>query len=515
MGWRFGLKYANTVAYITQPERTGPPRVTSGELREFLGSLEGEYRDQPPLISSDRHWIEEVARVARQAAQFLESWHLDDSALVDPDLTIQVLSDLRRLLGNYDLFGMPIGAREDRERLYAFAEHAAYSSKQYGLFLIPDLPHSADTIEILDPLPVVRSIATRPDMWPGVLFWLRTGVSTFATLDDAYGLYQRILEGFRGGMACVERIIYEFNLRNRESGSKRLLHLSDLHFGTTKALENQTYLSAHLKSRIDSVDRIVVTGDLFDNPKREDALAFKNFRAELESASGRDIIVIPGNHDQRLFGNTMFGFGQKLRELADLEWSSLVVDDRMQCVFYCFDSSKGAGDFARGRVTAEQMMEVATLFETKAVAKPELRRYLSIALIHHHPYSFKAKAETRVQKVLAAIGLSEERFLRMDDADRFLSWCVGRHVPLILHGHKHLPRHITERIEWTHGKDREWRDVTAVGCGTSLGIEGMPLSYNILEWSPSTQRWTASFYADPGFGTGFEEQLIALHSVEA
>lgn len=159
------------------------------------------------------------------------------------------------------------------------------------------------------------------------------------------------------------------------------------------------------------------------------------------------------------------------------------------------------------------MMEIATLFETKAAAKAVLREHLSVALIHHHPYSFKAAAETRIQKALDAVGLDEERFLRMDDADQFLSWCVGRRIPLILHGHKHLARHVTDRIEWKNGKENVWRDVTAVGCGTSLGMEGLPLSYNILEWSPSTRKWSASFFADPGLGTGFEEQYVAVHPV--
>jgi len=157
------------------------------------------------------------------------------------------------------------------------------------------------------------------------------------------------------------------------------------------------------------------------------------------------------------------------------------------------------------------MIEVATLFETKLVARPTLKNYLSIALVHHHPYSFDTRTETLLQKGLQAIGLSDESFLKMEGADEFLRWCVGRRVPLVLHGHKHVSRYVKDQIKWSHGKRPDWREVTAVGCGTSLGAEGMPLSYNILEWSPASQKWSTAFFSDPGFGTGFEETYVALH----
>ncbi len=490
--------------------------MTAGQLREFLGSLQGEYRDRPPLISSDPLWIEEIATRARRAAETLDALGLGihSPSLLEPQAISKVLDDLRHFLGHYELFGLPVGTRQDREQLVAFAEHAAYSSRHHGLFLIPDLPDPEATLEFFDPLPSVRSIATRPDLWPGMLFWMAAGASTFAPLAAAYGLYQRLLEAFPEGETTIRKILEDFDATLRASDSKRLFHLSDLHFGTRKALENQAYLSTHLASKVDQRDRVVITGDLFDNPKRADALAFRNFRMDLEARTGRSAIVIPGNHDQKLFGNTILGFGRKLRQVADLEWSSLVVDDDLRYVFYCFDSSKDARDFARGRVSREQMMEVATMFEAKAVVRPDIRHYLSVALLHHHPYSFNAKTETRVQRVLKAFGLVDERFLRMDNAEEFLSWCVGRQVPLVLHGHKHVARYVSDQIKWAHGKRDVWRHVTAVGCGTSLGIEDLPLSYNILEWLPSSRRWVASFYADPGLGTGFEEQYVTLHTVE-
>ncbi len=76
------------------------------------------------------------------------------------------------------------------------------------------------------------------------------------------------------------------------------------------------------------------------------------------------------------------------------------------------------------------------------------------------------------------LGIGEEQFLQMDHADDFLQWCAGRRVRLILHGHKHVARHVEDSIEWTHGLHAGCRPVTAVGCGTSPGAEGMPLACN-------------------------------------
>jgi hypothetical protein len=433
---------------------------------------------------------------------------------LDQDETTRVLAPLRNEFSQYDLFGLAVGTYEFNEPLTSFCKHCAYSSGHRGLFLIPDLPYPNETLEIFDPLPVARTIATRPDLWPGVLFWTKSGVSAFAPLHEAYDLYQHILNSFHLDFN-IDRILNEFNSNQREPASKRLLHLSDLHFGTEYALRNQAYLTLHLRTKLGSIDRVVITGDLFDNPKEADALAFRNFRSDLHSATGKDVLVVPGNHDQKLSGNTFFGMGRKLRELTKLEWSSVFVDDDLHCTFYCFDSSRDAGNFARGCITRQQMMEVSTEFETKATSRPVIRDYLSVVLIHHHPYSFRSDSETLLQKAIKLAGMDEESFLRMDNAEEFLRWCVGRRIPLVLHGHKHVARHVKDRIWWEQGPSREAREVTAVGCGTSLGAEGSALSYNILEWSPSSRKWTVSFFSDPGLGTGFEEMYVAMHAADA
>ena len=182
-------------------------------------------------------------------------------------------------------------------------------------------------------------------------------------------LYSRLQQDL-DNLRAINTILEKYQ---SQSVGKKILHLSDVHFGTEAALENEAYLSAHLQSISKEIGRVVITGDLFNDPRREAALAFRNFRASLSRQRGEDVVVIPGNHDQKCMGN----FGSPLGQLATLEWTSLFVDQEMRCVFFCFDSSRDA-DLARGKITVQQMKEVATEFETKCIALPEIRATSSL-----------------------------------------------------------------------------------------------------------------------------------------
>jgi len=65
---------------------------------------------------------------------------------------------------------------------------------------------------------------------------------------------------------------------------------------------------------------------------------------------------------------------------------------RDACVFFCFDSSREV-DWANGRVTTEQRLQVATQFDKLSLQRPEIEDYLRVALIHHHLFSFETPKE--------------------------------------------------------------------------------------------------------------------------
>jgi len=506
MGARFELRHANIIAYLTFPV-SRPPRLRERELREFIeamsyGLYDGSGQTRSPFLSRERRWPREMERVARDAQRHID-FEWSDQYLPEEVVT-RTLSGFRDAFQPFALFALAVGDdRGHRGELNAMAEHFAYRSRGEMLVLIPMSDFSRTPLTVLDPLPSFALALEQRSNWPGFLFWSRSGAAAFAASDEAPDLFEDLVQAQREGQPAEATDEILRRHRSRDHGV-RLLHLSDLHYGRAEAAENEALLLAHLDSVLDGVQRVVITGDLFDNPTRQDAIMFRNFRAALTRRSRKDPIVIPGNHDQKLVGN----LPTSKRQIADLEWSGFITDDELQCCFYCFDSSRDA-NLARGRVTKEQMRDVATLFETAAVARPELRGYLPLALVHHHPFSFETGQETFVQRLLGKFGLREEQFLRMLDADQFLTWVAKRRIPLILHGHKHVQRHFSKTVDI----DGHGQHVSAIGCGASLGAEGYPLSYNIVTWDQHSRTWGASFFADPGDGSGFSRQCITTEVI--
>ena len=67
MGWKFHLEYTNIAAYLTAPGDPLAPRMTKWQLKDCLGSLSGEKRERPPLISNEPEWIRIIVEKARAA----------------------------------------------------------------------------------------------------------------------------------------------------------------------------------------------------------------------------------------------------------------------------------------------------------------------------------------------------------------------------------------------------------------------------------------------------------------
>jgi hypothetical protein len=156
------------------------------------------------------------------------------------------------------------------------------------------------------------------------------------------------------------------------------------------------------------------------------------------------------------------------------------------------------------------MLKMGSQLETEEAANPKMNDYLRIALVHHHPYSYSPE-ETRLPLGYDKVA---EKFLRFENAEEFVRFCAHRRVSVIMHGHKHLQTYLVREIELSDGASPERRDVSAVGCGSSLGVRPKAMSYNVLQWSPESKAWSVSFFADAGDGSGFRNQLITLHRLE-
>ena len=509
MGYHFQLKHASVVGYLTNPTDSRPPRVRVFDLGEFASSIAmNNDGDTAYLISSRPEWRTAVLKAAQEASATIGGWSHYREFATDDDVT-RVLAPLKRLLSDHELFALGVCEKYD-DALYSFLREAAYASGGFALFLMPDRWSESTRLQILDPFPGIALAAEHPESWPGVLFWSRTGAARFASLREARELYARELYPlFRGQDANTSRRLDEvLTTRASAQSSKRILHLSDLHFGTETAARRSGLLAAHL-SQLDAFDTVVITGDLMENPREQDALAFRNFKNQLRLLTRKEPILIPGNHDQRWQGIV----GRNLKQIAELEWRRIEVDENIKTIFICFDSSRDVGPagLARGKIGNAQLIDLGTELETKSAMRHDLHDYLRVALVHHHPFSFETERETIIQRGLGLLGLSDEIFMQMDDAEGFLRWCAGRRVDLILHGHKHRPRYVHRSLKAPSG---DQCDIAAVGCGASLGgPEGGRLAYNVVTWHPSSQRWAASFFADAGDGSGFHREYICIERI--
>jgi Calcineurin-like phosphoesterase len=309
MGFHFSLKNANIVAYLTDQKAREAPRIKSYQLYEFLAGLNEARRypgdnDHPRgFISSRNAWAEQFDMAALEAFQKIERLPWRETEFMDSKTAEQLLAHMRRLLSDYSLFGLTVRGDSNDEALDSFAHHAAFSSDHHALFLITHPERTDQVFDWLDPFPALGPLAEDSGERPGMLFWTPDGTSVYAPLRTAQLIYAKLLLAFEAGN---KGDIGEILLQHRRlSSAKRILHLSDLHLGTETAAENQELLLQNLQRVIPTVDRVVITGDLFDEPKRSYSIHYRNFELALRRFSDKSPVIIPGNHDQKRMGNVL------------------------------------------------------------------------------------------------------------------------------------------------------------------------------------------------------------------
>jgi hypothetical protein len=76
-----------------------------------------------------------------------------------------------------------------------------------------------------------------------------------------------------------------------------------------------------------------------------------------------------------------------------------------------------------------------------------------------------------------------------------------------------VQRKVSQLVPVHEGGEIIPREVTAVGCGTSLGAEGIPASFNLLTWDSNSRRWATAFYLDRS-GGGFKEVRAVSSTID-
>ena len=495
MGHEFSLQLANTLGWLTWPGPGQPPPgpIEVEELRKVL-----RLRDKKAFIEWPESEISELARLAEREQN-----------------DAQFLLNAREAFRHFVFYGLAISI--DDEEFWSFSRDAGHS----GLIMRPDEP--VTDLDLSTPFPPLRHIAEMPSS--SLVLWSASGTSAAVPAEYARKTVRELAERsgslaehrrhrrfpyteyflrFTEGVKQVDR--YLQRLRDRQRATTRcILHLSDLHFGGGYATGRQSNLLQSVLKLVDTHDvkRVVITGDLIDQPRKKYLAAADAFRSTLETVVGTEPLVVPGNHDRKAYGT----FQRWFKKPLPFHWKPFENDDDMRIVFCAFDSTLDAVG-AQGRVTEQQRMDRATELALRSRSKPETAGYLRVGLVHHHPFSFKTPAEG-VWRLFKRFGLDEETFLRMEEGEGLVDWCGHLGVSLLLHGHKHVPYAAHKEVKTPRG----YTLVRSVGCGSSVGEGGLPMSVNVHRWIEAERCWTTEYLLQVGDGRGFTNHNMSIRQI--
>ncbi|MBC7109609.1 MAG: metallophosphoesterase [Archaeoglobi archaeon] len=212
----------------------------------------------------------------------------------------------------------------------------------------------------------------------------------------------------------------------------RIAHISDLHISSKDFVEK---CGENLPRLLDSLnpELVIVTGDLTDQGFMHEYERAEEFLNEIKAEK----LIVPGNHDSRNSGDTLF---------EDFFGTRFPVYESKDLIVLGIDSSEPDIDDGHvGRENYSKVIEIGELEKIRVVA------------MHHH--------------LIPIPGTGRERNIPVDSGD-FLRICTESEIHLILSGHKHIPW--IWRLENSHF-------ITA-GTATTRRLKGKSTqSFNVLD----------------------------------
>lgn len=229
---------------------------------------------------------------------------------------------------------------------------------------------------------------------------------------------------------------------------RKILHLSDLHFGRT----DPAVVTAlrQIAQRLDP-DLIAVSGDLTQRARKREFVAARAFLDSLAPPK----IVVPGNHDIPLY-NIAARFLRPLeryRRHLTFEVEPVFVDDEIAVVGL---NTARSLTFKGGRVNRDQVQRAIVLFCGTSDERIRI-------LVTHHPFDLPGMRETTHLVGRAAMAMAT----------------LGECLPdLLLAGHLHL--HGTGTTADRYDLGGHSAIVVQAGTATSTRIRGAQNSFNLI-----------------------------------
>lgn len=221
----------------------------------------------------------------------------------------------------------------------------------------------------------------------------------------------------------------------------KILHLSDLHFGTERPGIVQVLKETCIELR---PDYIIVSGDLTQRAKKEQYTAVMRFLTSLNAK----ILSVPGNHDISLynpFERFFYPFSKYKRYIAPNTESQVITED----VSILGINSVTPYKAMSGYVTKAQLKRTKDFFAKH-------RNTFNIVVMHHNL-------------------ISSERHKIINNSDDILRVFAEAGVNIVLSGHIHFPQ-----IELLK-KDFITNYLYIITAGTAISTRTIaPNSFNLL-----------------------------------
>lgn len=252
----------------------------------------------------------------------------------------------------------------------------------------------------------------------------------------------------------------------------KIIHLSDLHFGTEIP---QVVDALLMEIHATQPDLIIISGDL---TQRATTNQFKVAQEFIKKLQVKKIICVPGNHDITFY-NLIERFLYPFHKYQQYIEKNLQTELKMNNLALLAINSATPFTAMNGYISPSQLREVDKFFSEQPT------HFIKIVVMHHNL-------------------IHSEQHKIINNAEKVLECFAKANVNLVLSGHLHHSYIEQPNID---GLQQPMYLITA-GTATSKRLGQQPNSFNLLLIEDSHIKITVKEYKDSKFEVAFSKEFL-------